>query len=90
MRSPREVPCPVAKAEGDIAAEGIDAVPYDTSTVNSRGCHVHLWLGRREATAGLLKTLTAIARANRDVVSISYSTGEPTGYWARTRMSRNT
>jgi hypothetical protein len=87
---PRKITCPGIAAEGDIIAEGIDPVPYDTDIVSSQGCHIHLWLGNREVTPDLLTKLTRIARWNRDIVSVSYSDGAPIDYWARQTMSWNT
>lgn len=85
-----KIECLEKDAEGDIVADGIEPVPYDTDIVSSQGCHVHLWLGERVKDKDLLKTVSRIARYNRDVVSMSYSDGAPTGYWARQTMGWNT
>ena len=76
MRTHR-IACPVDKAEGDCAG-----YPYNTELASINGVRVHLWMRGDADDRAKVDTLAAIMCAERDVVRVSYSDGEPTGYWA--------
>lgn len=77
----RRIDCPEAKAEGLI-----DGHPYDTQLVSINGVAFHIWLGDKTPTRAALQRLERIARYNRDVVYMTFSDGQPTGFWAQQDM----
>jgi hypothetical protein len=77
-RRPARIDCPDAKAEGRILGH-----PYDTQLASSEGVWFHVWLGGTEPTLELLDRLSAKARSERDVVRMTFSDGEPAGFWAQ-------
>lgn len=84
-RSPIQIPNPNTKAEGAIWLKGEDPIPYDTELAGPDGVNIHFWIGDRplnNETKDIISRAGKLARAHRDVVSISYSKGEPEGYWA--------
>lgn len=75
----REIARPVDKAEGLCCG-----VPYDTQLVSSDGVAVHFWLTFVSSAALThLERCIRVVRNHRDVVAVTYSAGEPTGFWAR-------
>lgn len=73
----RRVACPAMKAEGHALG-----YPYDTELVNINGVEIHFWLRGDPPSPALLDKLERMARRNRDVVRMTFSDGEPTGFWA--------
>lgn len=75
----RKISCVEDKAEGTCAG-----VPFNTELVNIDGVNVHFWIGGIDPVNVPTRLAEAInvARDTRDVVSITYSDGEPTGHWA--------
>jgi hypothetical protein len=72
------------KAEGKCVG-----IPYNTELASSNGVSIHFWMGNlndKEAKALAEKALM-IARRNRDVVSASWSHGDPTSFWANQDMN---
>lgn len=64
-----------------IKAEGLcNGLPYNTELVSSAGAHIHFWVGRERDERQLLKAVLA-AQYARDIVKITWSTGEPDGFW---------
>lgn len=80
-KSPIRIPNPEVKAEGSIHVSGEDPIPYDTQLVGPDGVNIHLWMGKRDQDKGLIYRALRLARVHRDIVSATYSTGEPTGFW---------
>lgn len=95
--TPRLIDCPETKAEGDVRFDGV-RWPYNTELVNADGVALHLWLGpifpdtitaealpqaQRRVGQALARRLLEIMRQERDVVSCSWSSGRPSGYWTR-------
>lgn len=71
------------RAEGNAYA-----LPYDTELASSAGVHIHFWVsdeirqkGQAEVDRVLKHTLLAM-QAERDIVSASFSYGQPESYWA--------
>lgn len=86
MSHPRRVECPLEKAEGDIHHPDFpDPVPYNTFLAGRDGVHVHIWLGHQDSVENARK-LKSFATNFNDVVSCSYSSGQPQGYWAHQDM----
>ena len=86
-RIPQRIPCPEAKAEGDIyVKEYTEPVPYDTQLAGSDGVALHLWMGTRSQDSKLRSAVVRIANYHRDVVAVTYSIGLPAGYWAHQDM----
>lgn len=81
-RNVRRIPCPKTKAEGLC-----DGVPYDTQIVSADGCCVHFWMGADSKNTERLRKLIGIAKNNRDVVEVTFSDGEPDGFWTKLDMS---
>jgi hypothetical protein len=71
------IECPQIKAEGTM-----DGVPYDTRLANREGPAIHFWLGD-QPSGERAEELCRYAAKHRDVVTCTYSDGEPTGYWAQ-------
>lgn len=87
MSRPKYVHCPPEKAEGDIHYPGAEKpVPYNTFLAGPNGSHIHFWLDYPYHGEKLAKKLKAFATHFRDIVSCSYSGGEPSGYWAHQDM----
>lgn len=86
-RIPKRIPCPEAKAEGDILIPGQDPIPFDTQIISRDGCAIHLWMGKRDQDSALRSEAVRIANYCRDVVEVTYSIGAPTGYWAHSNLS---
>ena len=83
----KKVECPVEKAEGDIHVPGLkEPVPYNTWSAGPDGCHLHIWLDIPYYGAETARKIKAFATNFRDIVSASYSEGEPTSYWAHQDM----
>jgi hypothetical protein len=57
-------------------------IPYNTELVSSNGVRFHLWLGDRDMSTDLSARLNQEARRQRDIVSMTWCPGEPTGFWA--------
>lgn len=63
-----------------IVAEGqCCGVPYATEYVSSRGASVHVWLEEGADEARLAKVVSALLYW-KDVIILTWSTGEPLGY----------
>lgn len=75
---------PGGKAEGDCLG-----FPYNTELVNIHGCAIHFWLGDAAASKDRLSRLERAARNERDIVRLTYSNGEPEGYWAHQDIKRS-
>lgn len=89
MQRARKVEAPESSAEGDIEFGG-HSFPYSTDLVSSQGCHVHIWMRTHIDNPTMIQQALAVAKHNRDVVSASYSAGEPEDYWAHQRMGWDT
>jgi len=85
-RSPKRITCPAVKAEGSIWLTGQDPIPFDTQLAGPDGCALHLWMGDRNQDKGLISRAVRLARYNRDIVEVTYSIGEPEGYWSKQDM----
>lgn len=72
-------PGPVVRAEGDC----VD-LPYNTVLVSSAGVNIHFWVGDDPMGPDTTQVHSALrkARGARDIVSCTWSTGQPGGYWA--------
>lgn len=68
---------PGTKAEGHC-----NGLPYNTELVSDQGCQIHFWVGVRPDTLQL-HTALRTAQNSRDIISASWSTGGPDGFWAR-------
>lgn len=99
MAAPARISAPQVKAEGVITGEGIPAVhgegkvkglAYNTEIVSSQGCAVHIWMAYQTGNKSALTEAVKIAKHNRDVVRVTYSSGSPTGFWAQSRMGWDT
>jgi hypothetical protein len=77
MPHDRRIECPLESAEGKILG-----FPYDTQLVSIDGVTMHIWFGDTPITDELLAKVKTAANNQRDVVSFTYSTGEPTKFWA--------
>ena len=87
-RTPQRIPCPDAKAEGDIIHPDLpEPIPYDTDVISPDGVHIHLWMGKHDQDGAARSLAVRVARYCRDIVSVSYSIGKPTGYWAHQNLS---
>lgn len=65
-----------------IDAEGtLKGVPYNSELASADGSHFHFWLGDTPDYVRA-KKLAEDMMWHRDVVSVSYSEGQPTKYWA--------
>ena len=88
-KTPQRIQCPEAKAEGNILLthNGTEYVfPYDTQLAGPDGCHIHFWMGSYANVSGLALAARKEAQNYRDIVSCSYSIGEPQGFWAHQDM----
>ena len=56
--------------------------PYNTELASINGVSIHFWLGATDPTPELLARLEQVARRHRDIVRLTYSHGEPAGFWA--------
>jgi hypothetical protein len=65
------------KAEGDCAG-----FPYTTELASINGVSIHFWAGDKDVTHAQMQAALSKARAARDIVSATWSTGSPMGYWA--------
>lgn len=86
---PLRIPCPEAKAEGVLYLrfhENDYQIPYDTQLVGPEGCSIHFWLGHNGSISGLPLAARKEASNFRDIVTCTYSVGEPIGFWARQDM----
>lgn len=89
-RTPARIQCPETKAEGTIHFTWSDQVwqiPFDTQLAGPDGCAIHFWLGDNANVSGLALAARRAADNHRDIVTCSYSSGQPTGYWATQNMS---
>ena len=64
----------------------IGGVPYNTDLVNINGCRIHFWLGDM-ATLDRARHLRQAAERQRDIVSCTYSGGQPDGFWAASNFN---
>lgn len=90
-RTPVRIDCPDAKAEGTLRLVWKDQtylIPYDTNLAGPDGCAIHFWLGENSNISGLALAARREADNNRDIVECTYSSGEPSGFWARQRLDR--
>lgn len=84
-----QLPHQANKAEGRIKVrfDGVERmVPFDTTTFSVSGCHAHVWLGHDADNKDLVDAALKAMCEARDVVSFSYSPGEPSGFWADTTL----
>lgn len=72
----RLVDNPKTKAEGLC-----NGLPYDTQLVNINGVNIHFWVSDPYDSMQLPAALSK-AINERDIVSATWSLGEPTGFWA--------
>lgn len=80
-KSPIRITNPDCKAEGSIHLKDASPIPYGTDLAGPDGVHIHLWMGKRNQDKALLYRAIRLAKAHKDIVSVSYSAGEPTGFW---------
>lgn len=82
MRAPTRITCPQLQAEGSIIdPDCLDApIPYRADLAGPDGVALHLWMGSCTDLAQRDHAIR-IARHNRDVVGITYSDGQPVGFW---------
>jgi len=71
------IECVTDRAEGLCCG-----FPYNTEIVSINGVWFHVWLGHAAPTQQLLRALEIAARRQRDIVRLTYSAGQPTGFWA--------
>lgn len=86
---PLLLPHQANKAEGRIKVryDGVERMaPFDTTTISTRGCHAHVWLGEDASNKELVRAAMKAMREARDVISFSYCPGEPSGFWADTTL----
>jgi hypothetical protein len=81
-RQPQRIFRPICKAEGAIWLKGEDPIPFDTELAGPDGCALHLWMGDRDQDKGLIYRAVRLAKWHRDIVEVTYSIGEPAGYWS--------
>jgi hypothetical protein len=84
---PQKIGCPEARAEGVIFTKDNTAIPYDTDVYSAEGCSIHLWMGENGHDKSLMLEAVRIAHRHRDIVRVTYSVGNPTGYWSSYTMS---
>ena len=71
----------------DRQAEGtLNGVPFDTWTASHDGCGVHFWLGSN-ASKAFARELGSAMTNFRDVVEVTYSEGQPAGFWANEKYN---
>ena len=70
------------KAEGTCCG-----FPYDTQLASSAGCSIHFWVGDTNPGMVRLQQALAVARRHRDIVSATWSLGQPTKFWAHQDMN---
>lgn len=69
-------------ANPNTDAEGtLNGVPYNSEIASADGSHFHFWLGNDPDYKRAVKLAKAMTW-HRDVVSASYSDGQPTKFWA--------
>ena len=80
----RKIEGRVDKAEGRCCG-----FPYDTQLVSSAGVSIHFWVGLvgPEYASEAVNNALAVARRHRDIVSVTWSPGQPTGFWANQDMT---
>lgn len=70
----------------DDRAEGTCCgLPYDTQLASSAGCSIHFWVGDTLDRGRLERALWA-ARNHRDIVSATWSFGQPRSFWAHANI----
>lgn len=69
--------------KGQKAEGWMNGVPFDTWITSASGCGVHFWLGDNPDLERA-RTLGRQMRDYRDVVEVTFSHGEPAGFWAKT------
>lgn len=78
----RQVEIHEDKAEGDCCG-----FPYNTDLVSSAGVNIHFWVGGMHVEE-ILQEALGVARGNRDIVSATWSFGQPTQYWCHSDITR--
>jgi len=73
----RQVPPLDDKAEGTCGG-----FPYNTELASINGVAVHFWVGDYPVQAPALQAAERKIRGARDVVSVTWSYGHPSGFWA--------
>lgn len=73
---PSRISAPATKAEGLC-----HDIPYNTNLAGPNGCTIHFWMGDKSKDKVLLQKLIKTARYERDIVSVTFSDGAPTGIW---------
>jgi hypothetical protein len=88
----RRIPRPDdQKAEGMVRDHNLpEPVPYNTELVSSQGVSIHFWMGRHAEDETALALCVHIARRNRDIVGVTFSEGDPDGFWAGVDMGFDT
>lgn len=71
----RHIDIPTEKAEGKCRD-----FPYNTNLVSAEGVQIHFWVGAKYDVDQVADALSR-ARNARDIVSATWSFGEPSGYW---------
>lgn len=73
-------------ANPDTKAEGLcNGLPYTTDTYSADGCAIHFWIPDRALLAHIKPKLDIAlhkAQNTRDIVMVTWSLGEPAGFWA--------
>ena len=86
-RIPKRIQNPEVRAEGDIYVPGYDEpVPYNTQLADPDGVALHLWMGVRGQDSALRAAAVRVANYHRDIVQVTYSIGQPSGYWTHQDM----
>jgi hypothetical protein len=67
-----------------------EPVPYNTELASSQGVSIHFWMGMRAEDSLVLDLCVRIARHNRDIVGVTFSEGDPDGFWAGVDMGFDT
>jgi hypothetical protein len=87
----RRIPRPEDKAEGMVRNDKLPGpIPYNTELAGSEGVSLHLWMGQHADDSLALDLCVRIARHNRDIVAVTFSEGDPTGFWSGCDMGFDT
>lgn len=77
----------IVEALDDKAEGRCLGLPYTTELVNINGVRIHFWCGA-EFDEELISRAITVARSERDIVAVSCSLGEPSGFWAHEDLPR--
>lgn len=87
MTHPVRIKCPVKQAEGDVYHPSCpDPMPYCTDLAGPDGVHIHFWIDYPYYGQKFVRKLKAFASNFNDIVSVSWSDGQPAGYWTHQDM----